>query len=268
MLPDHLSLGECRHGLMLYLKNDVYIGRSLELYGEYSPGEYELFSQLVRPGMTVLEVGANLGALTVPLCRLAGPDGLVLAFEPQVTLSHILTANLALNGLSNGRVHQVGVGQQPGSMYLPRINYADRNNYGSLSLGGEGQDEVEIRTIDSYRLGRCDLIKIDVEGMEADVLSGAVETINRLKPVIFVENDRRDKSTALIRLLQSLDYRMWWHFTPLFADNNWRGHAENVFKNEISINLLCFPSHVAVETPFREVKSDAEDWYTIVNGPA
>ena len=61
---------QCRHGRMVFLKHDVYIGRSLELYGEYSESEAEVFTQLLRPGDVVIEAGANIGAHTVHIANL------------------------------------------------------------------------------------------------------------------------------------------------------------------------------------------------------
>ena len=58
---------DCRHGRLSYLLHDAYIGRSLDVYGEYSEGELELFRQLLRPGDVAVDVGANIGALTVGL---------------------------------------------------------------------------------------------------------------------------------------------------------------------------------------------------------
>src|SRR5437667_3081653 len=79
----HLRVRRCRHGVMLYNLNDVYIGTMLDLYGEFSEGEEEVFRQFLRSGMTVVEVGANIGAHTLSIARHVGPQGRVLAFEPQ-----------------------------------------------------------------------------------------------------------------------------------------------------------------------------------------
>src|SRR5262245_3941932 len=90
---------DCRHGRLCYLLTDSYIGRSLDIYGEYSEGEIDLFRQLLRPGDVAVDVGANIGALTIGMARLVGPSGAVLAFEPQRVIFDILAQNIRLNGL-------------------------------------------------------------------------------------------------------------------------------------------------------------------------
>jgi protein-L-isoaspartate O-methyltransferase len=79
----HIRLKQCREGAMIYTINDTYIGRALDKYGEISRDEVLFLQQLTRPGMTVLEVGANIGVFTVPLARFVHPGGRVIAFEPQ-----------------------------------------------------------------------------------------------------------------------------------------------------------------------------------------
>src|SRR5450432_2523093 len=91
---------QTRHGPRLALVGDRYITGSLERYGEFSPGEWELFAQLVKPGMTVVEAGANIGSHSVALARACFPGPLYL-FEPQHRVFQILCANLALNGIGN-----------------------------------------------------------------------------------------------------------------------------------------------------------------------
>src|SRR5437773_2697778 len=93
--PQFNRLKQCRHGMMLYNINDVYIGRSLDQYGEFSEGELDLFQQFVKPGQLILEVGANIGAHTVWLAQAVGSTGTVLAFEPQRIVYQALCANLA-----------------------------------------------------------------------------------------------------------------------------------------------------------------------------
>src|SRR5690349_191029 len=104
---------------MTYRVNDLYIGRSFDLYGEFSEGEVEVFRQLVRPGQTVLDVGANIGAHTVPLAKLVGRSGRVLAFEPQRTVYYALCGNVAQNNLDQVYCYHAAVAERAGTIAVP-----------------------------------------------------------------------------------------------------------------------------------------------------
>jgi FkbM family methyltransferase len=230
----------CRYGQMLYNINDMYIGRSLDLYGEYSEGEVELFRQIVQPGQLVVEVGANLGAHTVFLAQQAGAAGMVLAFEPQRILFQVLCANLALNSLPNVRCLQQAVGAAAGTIIVPWLDYTCENNFGALALGSyQVGEQVDVVTLDSFNLPACSLLKIDVEGMEQEVLQGAVNLIERLKPILYVENNNPEKSAALIQYIDSLGYNMHWHRPFYFSPNNFFGNTTNAFPGFISENMFC-----------------------------
>jgi FkbM family methyltransferase len=225
---------------MVYNVNDQYIGRSLDLYGEFSEGEIDLFKQLSRPGQIIIEVGANVGAHTVFLAQQVGITGRVLAFEPQRLVFQALCANLALNNIVNVLAFQQAVGSATGEIVVPLLDWRKEQNFGGLSLGSYQEGEkVPVVTIDGLNLQRCDFIKVDVEGMEIDVLKGASRTIGRFKPHLYVENDRRDKAPPLVRYIDSLGYDMYWHAPPLFNPQNFRGNEENIFGQIVSLNMFC-----------------------------
>src|SRR6266849_820213 len=117
-----VRLKRCREGAMLYNINDEYIGRSLDTYGEISRAEVELYRQIVHPSMTAVEVGANIGVHTIPLARLVGADGRVMAFEPQRIVFQMLCANIALNALPNVVTYQAAVGRDAGSVIVPPVD--------------------------------------------------------------------------------------------------------------------------------------------------
>lgn len=260
--PAGLRLRQCRYGTMLYRLNDTFIGRSLELYGEMGEQEVRALCSLVRPGDVVLEVGANIGTNVVPLARRVGSGGFVIAFEPQRRIHQILCANVALNGLPNVLALWAAAGAAEGAIRLPAIDYETRGNSGGVSLSAEGEGErVPVMTIDGLELKSCRLMKIDVEGMEIDVLRGAARTIERLQPRLYVENDRREKSPALITHLTGLGYRCHWHFPRLFNRENFRGHAENVFGDIVSVNMLCLPPGDPLDVGgLRPVSGPNDDW--------
>ena len=90
--------------VMLYNPNDQFVGRSFDLYGQFSHSELSFLMMGTEEGHTVIDVGANIGAFTIPLARRARR---VIAIEPQRLVFQMLCANLALNGICNeiGRAH-------------------------------------------------------------------------------------------------------------------------------------------------------------------
>jgi FkbM family methyltransferase len=243
----HLRLKHCRHGIMLYSARDRYVGGSLDRYGEFSELEAQLFTGLVRPGMLVVEVGSNIGAHTVHLAKLVGENGGVVAFEAQRVIFQMLCANLALNGIENTDAKCMAVGAAPGEIMVPRLDYRGDNNFGGISLGGDDGDAVEMIAIDNLLLPACHLMKIDVEGMEKQVLEGARQTIGRFRPYLYVEDDRIDKHAELITTLFDLEYRLWWHLPWLYNPGNFAGDPENLFPGIASFNLICLPRESAPE---------------------
>jgi len=233
-------LRQCRHGFMLFNCNDVYIGKSLDFYGEWSEGEMEVFRQIVKPGEIAIDAGANIGTHALVLAKAVGPQGRVYAFEPQRIVFQTLCANMALNSMTNAFCYQAALGAERGTINVPALDFSKVNNFGGLSLDLDVRGEtVDLITLDNLNLPACCLLKADVEGMELMVLQGAAELIDRHKPWLYLENDRPDKAPALMKHIDALDYEMYWHMPPLFNPNNYFRNPTNVFSNIVSGNLLC-----------------------------
>jgi FkbM family methyltransferase len=175
-----------------------------------------------------------------------------------------LCANLALNSVVNVHCRQAALGEQPGTATIPPLNYAQENNFGGVALGGAGAykgEEVPVVTLDSLNLPRCEFLKIDVEGMELNVLRGAEQTIRRLRPILYVENDRDENSPQLIEYLQSLGYVLYWHLPPLFRPNNFYRNPSNEFGRVVSANMLGI--HASVPTNIaglRKIDTPQSSW--------
>ncbi len=249
-----------RHGRFLCQDNDQYVGRSLVVYGEYSDGELTLLRPYLKPGGVVVEAGSNIGAHTVPIAQWVAPEGRVYAFEPQRLVHQMLCGNLAINAIENVFALWVALGDRSGQVRVPAIRYGEDANYGGVELGGEEGDAVAIGTVDALRLDRLDLLKADVEGTEELVLRGAEATIGRTRPVLYLENDRREKSPALLAYLFALGYEAWWHLPPLFNPDNHARKDENVFGGIVSVNILGLQrSHPRPPAALRKV-AQASDW--------
>ena len=249
-----IACAATRHGPLFYFAQDAYIGRSLREYGEYSELEFDLLRQLLGPGDTVVEVGSNIGTLTVPLARCILPQGRLYAIEAQRRVFQLLCANVVINGLPN--VHAIHGAGSSGVAHVPLavIDYSAPGNFGGVALAGGAPPEalvemVQPYAIDDLGLAACKLIKIDVEGMELDVVRSARQTIAEYRPLLYLENDRDDLSAALIETIRSFGYRLWWHVPPLFNPGNFAGKAENIFVGVASFNMLCVPREIGFEMP-------------------
>jgi len=239
---DKITRQQCRHGEFVYFPHDMYIGRSLDVYGEYSQGEIELFDKIIAPGMTVIDVGANIGSHTVFMAKKISPGGFLIAIEAQEILHQLLRTNLSLNAIENVEVLHCACGSRPGELQFPVIDYARSANFGGMSLGeGDGGEIVRVIPLDALKLTRCDFIKIDVEGMENDVVIGATKLLERFRPVLYVENDRADRKSELMERLIAIRYKLYWHRPPLFNEDNFFQNSANIFGTTKSHNLLCIP---------------------------
>jgi FkbM family methyltransferase len=244
------------YGQMLVNKHDMYVGASVMRYGSFSDHEAELFRRLIPIGGVVIEAGANIGALTVPIAQHVGPDGRVFAYEPQRLAFQLLNANVALNSLTNVVTRQVALGAGAGHIAVPFLDPNATNNVGGVALqqdyAGAPTEPVPVVQLDAYPLRRLDFLKADVEGMELPVILGARDLIETHKPVLYLEADRQDQLTALAHVLGQHGYpiaRMFLHSPPLYNPNNWAGREGSIFvrddKEVCSFNWLCF--HASLE---------------------
>lgn len=146
----------------------------------------------------VVDGGANIGFFTVPVAqRIKHRGGRVVSFEPQRQLFNALSGSLALNGLDNVFLHNMGLGDGRHSpAYLPTVDYSQPSDFGTVSLSVDDKVEehhwmrtrsVDVDRIDSLMLPRLDFIKLDVEGFEIPALTGGIKAIKKYRPYIWVE---------------------------------------------------------------------------------
>jgi len=207
---DHGPLIVCRNDYHQLDNGGVYgVGAQILAQGSYDPQEIALLLRIVNilhqdrgDHIVVLDCGANIGIMTLELAKEMYGWGQVHAFEAQERLYYALCGNIALNNLFNVSALNVALGKSTGHFAVPRPNYLLPGSFGSLELKKSPNTEyigqsisysekdlvpIQMVTIDDLGLNRADLIKLDVEGMELEVLEGAIKTIEKFRPVLHIE---------------------------------------------------------------------------------
>lgn len=235
------KIKDCKHGKFMYFETDRYIGEALENYGEYSETELEIYKQIITSEMTVLDVGAHIGTMTVPFSKMAKR---VLSFEPQRLLYYHLCGNVALNSLENVQCFNQVVGNKWGMANIPDMDYyGGKDNFGNfglwLNIEGWPSYKVPIVKIDDLDT-ECDFLKIDTEGSEIDVILGAKETIKKYRPFISVE--ATNNISDMEKLLKSWGYSCEFFHACIFNKDNFFNKEEEIWeKRYASFVLLGVP---------------------------
>jgi len=257
------SLIEGKFGYILFNKNDLFIGKSIEKYGEFSDHEVQFLQKVCKRGDTVIEIGANIGSHTLALSQMVGEKGLIYAYEPQRMVFQTLCANIALNSIENVVCRNLAISSEQEILYHRSIRYDLPGNFGGIEMEKiYQQEEIQANKLDNLlcNIPQINLIKIDAEGMEKDILSGASELIEKHAPILYIENDRVQHSFALLKLVRAFGYRAFWHFPPLFNEKNYASCHENIFLGIVSINVLCHknPPYEVIDS-LQEILDDS--WF-------
>jgi FkbM family methyltransferase len=186
----------------------------------------------------VVDAGANIGLVSIPIAQaVKARGGIVHAFEAQRMMFYALCGAAALNDLENLWVWHRAVGAAPGTISVPRIDYAKPQDFGMVSLvgppGGEAGETVDLVAVDTLALPRLDFLKIDVEGMEISVLQGARVALQNHLPWCWIEYWLVDREEIKAQFA-GLDYKFY------VMDN---------------LNMLCAPaerlaaSNISIRAP-------------------
>lgn len=188
-LNDRVSLVSSK-GFSIYVQeDDTAVGQHVKR-GAYEPHVTAVFRDRLRPGMHVLDIGANIGYYTMLSASLVGSSGSVTAIEPNADSARLLEASRRANSFDNVFVLQVAAGRELGLLVL-------HGSYGNVMTSAAPDDAAALinsTTVPSFRVDdmiprskNIDFVKIDVEGAEYNALLGASELIRRCHPTIVSE---------------------------------------------------------------------------------
>ncbi|WP_118186168.1 FkbM family methyltransferase [Paraburkholderia phosphatilytica] len=246
---------ETRNGRVTFFAKDTgAISESLRLYGEWAHNELSFMLSMVRSGDTVVDVGGYIGTHAIAFARRVGEAGKVVSIEAQARSFELLERNVKANGLTNVRLENAIASSVSKDERIPGIDIASPASYGSASLrdvfvegagkreaAGSSELAVKAIAVDDLSLESCALIKVDVEGMEDMVLSGARETIRRHAPAVYAECNSLDDGLRCFRLLKECGYRVRAHVVLAYNANNFRQSDENIFSGAREVALVGTP---------------------------
>ena len=191
-LRDTITIRNLPLGLRLRAYKRDAVGRGLFRRKVHEPALTKLlldrFSDSAEHNF--IDVGANIGYFAGLMSKLAGPTGTVLAVEPEPRNLRLLRENLALNRLANVDVHSCALGAREGTEMLGLYKPANRGRHSILNAQATHKVEVPLKTLDSLvrasgaNVRSWSLVKIDVEGYEAFVIDGALETLPQIEMLV------------------------------------------------------------------------------------
>ena len=195
------------------LSSHIHLDRHIIAFREYDKELHLALELCVKPGMTCLDIGANIGSVSLHMSKLVGESGRVHAFEPVPPIFERLIGNVKKNQLSDViQAQQIALSNYDGTA---EIRYADAltENQGMGSVvrteekGLTMSVNVPTKTLDSFvaehAVDNIDIIKMDCQGAEVFILEGGRKTFLDFSPDMFVEVSPIDLSYAGMNIIQS-----------------------------------------------------------------
>ena len=257
--PISFVLTSTNHGTMIVNKNDFNsnksfqygVGHQLLTSSSFDQVEIDVTKALIakrrqyyKDEVLVIDCGANIGVHTIEWAKMINGWGRVLSFEAQDKLFYALAGNIVLNNCLNVTAENYVIGKNNGNFKVPALDFNIPSSFGSLELKKSstseyiGQElnpnknkETKMISLDSLNLNRCDFIKIDVEGMEEEVLLGSKNLINKCRPILLIEHIKSNNEN-LTQFFEKNFYKLFYLGINILAVHE----SDYVLKDLIIVN--------------------------------
>ncbi|EFN2805227.1 FkbM family methyltransferase, partial [Campylobacter coli] len=178
-----------------------------KIYNEMIPYEYEMLQDILgkaKKDAIIVDIGSNIGNHSLYLAA-HGFD--IYAFEANLELCNILKVSIELNGFRKLKLHEFGLSDKKETAILDNLN---AENLGGQSLKIKDSGDIVLYPLDDIKFEKdISVLKIDVEGMEAKVLNGAINTIKKHRPFLYIEAINNIEFRKINVILEKLDYVYW-----------------------------------------------------------
>jgi FkbM family methyltransferase len=218
----------------------------------YERGVQSCLQQVVTRGAVAYDIGAHIGYFSLLLSLLCGPDGKILAFEPEPLNYRRILKHIDLNGLKNVEVFPIAVSDKNGTGALWNLGDSAQGHllHSSPNSSSKGEDNTSLRNVEIVSLDEFvfnqghpppGIIKIDTEGEEARIIDGMERLLSAVRPIIVCEIHRPELGTDIWRKLDKKDY----HFIDIeknmsliLTQDNWDTHHLLAYPKELEPDLL------------------------------
>jgi FkbM family methyltransferase len=173
--------------------NDFLSGAAIIQQKQYEPHVTAELRRLLQPGMVLVDLGANVGYFTLLAATLVGPQGKVIAFEPNPETCVLLRQSIAVNGLSQVELHPYAAAEKAQTFTLEAPGGGSNGRIVEFSAEARARPslftQIEAVALDDFLAAesRIDVIKMDIEGAEARAVQGMGQLIRRHRPVLLLE---------------------------------------------------------------------------------
>lgn len=247
-LPSSIKTRQSVYGYEVELDCQYPIEREM-VTGSYDGTACQVLADFVKPGDAVMDIGANVGAISLNMARRVGNSGRVYAIEPGPLTHDRFQNTIRKNRIENISLIQIGLSKSKGELQWK----LDRGNLGNAFLVESGGDlNVPVTTLDAladeHSIGELSFIKVDVEGMELEVFQGGTSTLEKLKPTLLFETlvarreEQRERGSSyyddLEKLLLDIGY-------VLFAINETGGYTRTSLDSSSQDTLAIHSSNAA-----------------------
>jgi FkbM family methyltransferase len=255
--PASVRVNDFDGDLAINLRLNEHMQSQVFWYGAYSRDILLILKKLLKPGMVVIDAGANIGEITLVAAKMVGASGHVYAFEPISEISDALLENVRLNNFNQISIHKYGLSDETGdkTIYRATSDFKDGSKHEGLATLYQSEKrttkagEIHLMTLDNFcehiGLDQLHLIKMDIEGAELPALKGGVEILKRFKPYIIVEVQQETANQAgyyardILLFLKPLGYRFEvigrkGRLMPIDEDS--LGQFQNIICNPIGVN--------------------------------
>lgn len=225
--------------------------RLMILTGEHEPATTDLIKLIVKPGMHVFDLGANIGWFTLVLSKLVGNNGHVYSFEPDPYLFEILKENIKLNGLENVSIFPLAISNKTGIGKLNLNSSQDGDNRLESETIKINSVDVEITTIDEFckkHNTKIDFLKMDIQGSEPKALDGMTTTISQNPQIKMITEFWLpaiiDLGSSPKDFLDSLE-KLGFSVNEIEGDKSYKlipVRKEKLLETKTDVNLFCHRS--------------------------